>query len=138
MINKVILIGRVGKDPEVRHLDNNLVTARFSLATDETYRNKDGEKTTQTEWHNIVAWRQVAEIAEKYVTKGKLLYIEGRIRSRSWEKDGVKHYSFEIEAETIRFLSSPSDGASKPTEPPQIKQVDETPLPPAPADDLPF
>ena len=141
MVNKVILLGRVGKDPDVRHLDNNLVVARFPLATDEFFRNKNGEKTTRTEWHNIVMWRQLAETAEKYVTKGHLLYIEGRIRNQSWEKDGVKHYSVEIDADTMRFVSTPqkSDASAQATTqdtsaPPPIETTDLDPVP----DDLPF
>jgi single-strand DNA-binding protein len=116
MVNKVILLGRVGKDPDVRHLDNNLVVAKFSLATNENSRTKDGEKITHTEWHNIVMWRQLAELAEKYVSKGALLYIEGRIRSRQWEKDGVKHNVIDIEADTMHFVGS-KDGASSAPQP---------------------
>ena len=144
MVNKVILVGRVGKDPEVRHLDNSLTVVRFPLATDEFFQNKNGERATHTEWHNIVMWRQLAETAEKYVNKGHLLYIEGRIRKRSWEKDGVKHYSVEIEAETMRFISSPrTDGKSdtsvqsstqQDTSLPPIETTDLEPVP----DDLPF
>ena len=115
MVNKVILVGRVGKDPEVRHLDNDLAVARFSLATDEVFRNKNGERTTRTEWHNIVMWRQLAEATEKYVTKGQLIYVEGKIRNQSWEKDGVKHYSVDIEADTFRFISSPRTGDKQDT-----------------------
>ena len=81
-INKVILIGNVGKDPEVKHLDNGMVITNFPLATSETYKNKDNDKVTSTEWHNIVLFRNLAEIAEKYVKKGDPLYIEGRIRTR--------------------------------------------------------
>lgn len=146
MVNKVILLGRVGKDPEVRHLDNNLVVARFPLATDEFYRNKNGERATRTEWHNIVMWRQLAETVEKYVTKGQLLYLEGKIRTQSWEKDGVKHYTVEIDADTMRFISSPrSEGQSTnaPAQPAQatpevsLPPIETTNLESAP-DDLPF
>lgn len=107
MINKVILVGRVGKDPEVRHLDNNMVVARFTLATNESYKNKNGEKITNTEWHNIVVWRALAEIAGKYVRKGTMLYVEGKIRTRSWDdKDGNKRYTTEIDADNFQMLSS--------------------------------
>jgi single-strand DNA-binding protein len=113
MINKVILVGRVGKDPEVRHLDNNMVVARFTLATNETYKNKNGEKITNTEWHNIVVWRTLAEIAGKYVKKGTMLYIEGKIRTRSWDdKDGNKRYSTDIEADNFQMLSSRSEDSA--------------------------
>ncbi|MDR1671956.1 MAG: single-stranded DNA-binding protein [Bacteroidales bacterium] len=139
MVNKVILLGRVGKDPEVRHLDNDLTVARFPLATDEWYRNKEGEKVTQTEWHNIVLWRQLAELAEKWVTKGKLLYIEGKIRTRSWEKDGVKHYSVDIEGDVMRFAGNPSENPSSAVvTPASAPNVETTPLPVATGDDLPF
>ena len=91
MVNKVILIGNVGADPDIKYLDGGVAVARFSLATTESYKNKNGERVDQTEWHNIVLWRNLAEIAEKYVKKGMRLYIEGRIRNRSWEdQNGVK------------------------------------------------
>lgn len=107
MINKVILVGRVGKDPEVRHLDNNSAVARFTLATNETYKNKNGEKVTNTEWHNITVWRSLAEIAGRYVKKGTMLYVEGKIRTRSWDdKDGNKRYTTEIEADNFQMLSA--------------------------------
>ncbi len=105
MINKVILIGRVGKDPEVRHLENNASVARFSLATSETYKNKNGEKITNTEWHNIVVWRGLSDIAERFVKKGMMLYVEGKLRNRTWDdKDGNKRYSIEIEADNFQML----------------------------------
>ena len=104
-VNKVILIGHVGKDPEVRHLESEVVKANFTLATSETYTNKNGEKVENTEWHNIVCWNQLATIAENYIRKGKELYIEGRIRSRSYDaQDGTKKYITEINADTIKFV----------------------------------
>ena len=110
MINKVILLGNVGKDPEVRHLDNNLTVARFSLATSETYKNKNGERVSNTEWHNIVCWRSLAEIAEKYVKKGTTLYVEGKIRTRSWDdKDGNKRYTTEIDADNFQMVGRRPD-----------------------------
>src|SRR3974390_1427544 len=113
MINKVILVGRVGKDPEVRHLDNNATVARFTLATNETYKNKNGEKITNTEWHNIIVWRSLAEIAGRYIKKGTMLYVEGKIRTRSWDdKDGNKRYTTEIEADNFQMLSARSDEMS--------------------------
>ena len=106
MVNKVILIGNVGKDPEVRYIDNDVPVAHFPLATSETYRNRDGEKVTQTEWHNIVLWRGLAKVAENYVKKGHALYIEGKIRSRSYEdKDGNKRYITEIVADNMQMLT---------------------------------
>lgn len=106
MINKVILVGRVGKDPEFRVLDNDRSIARFTLATNETYKNKSGEKVTNTEWHNLVTWRGQAEFANKYIKKGAMIYVEGKIRSRTWDdKDGNKRYTTEIEVENIQLLS---------------------------------
>lgn len=108
-INKVILVGNVGKDPEIRHLDNNVSVANFPLATSETYTNKNGERITNTEWHNVVAWRGLAEVCEKYVQKGKQLYIEGKIRTRSYEQDGTKKYMTEIYADTLQMLGRKDD-----------------------------
>lgn len=109
-VNKVILVGNVGKDPEVRHLDSGIAVANFSLATSESYNAKNGERVTTTEWHNIVLWRGLAEVAEKYVTKGRQLYIEGRIRTRSWDdKDGNKRYTTEIYGDQMQMLGTKSD-----------------------------
>lgn len=106
-VNKVILVGNVGKDPEVRHLDSGVSVANFPLATSETYTAKNGEKVTTTEWHNIVVWRGLADVAEKYVTKGRQLYIEGRIRTRSYDdKDGNKRYITEIYGDVMQLLGS--------------------------------
>jgi single-strand DNA-binding protein len=124
MVNKVILIGNVGKDPEVRYIDNDVPVAHFPLATSETYRSKDGEKVTQTEWHNIVLWRGLAKVAENYVKKGHALYIEGKIRTRSYEdRDGVKKYITEIVADNMQMLTRKGDsgpagvaGADKPAD----------------------
>ena len=106
-VNKVILIGHVGKDPEVRYLDGGVALARFSLATNESYKNKEGQKVEQTEWHNIVLWRGLAEIAEKYVRKGKMLYIEGKIRSRSYGDENNKKYITEIIGDSMTMLGGP-------------------------------
>jgi len=96
-INKVILLGHVGKDPDVHYLEHNVAVAKFPLATSETYKNKNGERISTTEWHNIVLWRNLAETAEKYIRKGTEVYIEGKLRTRSWEdKDGNKKFITEI------------------------------------------
>jgi single-strand DNA-binding protein len=111
-VNKVILIGRLGKDPEVRNLDNGAVVANFSIATSESYKDRTtGEKKEVTEWHNIVLWRALAEIAQKFLRKGDMVYIEGKLRTRSWEKDGVTRYTTEIVADNMNMLS-PKGGAS--------------------------
>lgn len=110
MVNKVILIGNVGGDPDVKYLEGGVAVARFSLATSEVYNNKNGERVTQTEWHNIVLWRNLAQIAEKYVRKGMMLYIEGRIRTRSWDdQNGVKRYTTEIYGDNFQMLSRKQD-----------------------------
>lgn len=108
-INKVILVGHLGKDPEVRHLENNVSVASFPLATSETF-NKDGQRVEQTEWHNIVMWRGLAEIAAKYLHKGKLVYIEGKLRTRNYEdKEGIKRYTTEVVADNFTMLGRKSD-----------------------------
>lgn len=105
MVNKVIILGRVGKNPEVRNLDNGGVVANFSVATSERYKDKTtGEKKETTEWHNIVLWKNLAEIASKYLNKGDQVYIEGKLRTRSWEKDGVTRYTTEIVGDTMTLL----------------------------------
>ena len=109
MVNKVILIGRVGKDPDIRHLDQGVSVASFSLATSETYKNKNGEKVTNTEWHNVVLWRQLAILAENYIRKGSLVYIEGRIRTRSYDdQEGKKRYVTEIVGDSLQLLDRKS------------------------------
>ena len=109
-INKVILVGRLGKDPEVRYTNDGTPVANFSLATSEYFKDKSGERQENTEWHNIVAWRQLAEISEKFLRKGKLVYVEGKLRTRSWDdKDGNKRYSTEIVADNITMLGKLED-----------------------------
>ena len=109
-INKVILIGNLGKDPEVRYLDNGVAVANISLATTENYKNKEGEKVSQTEWHDIVLWRGLAEVAEKYLKKGASVYIEGKIRTSKWvDKDENNRYKTEIMADKMNMLSKSSN-----------------------------
>lgn len=142
-INKVILIGRLGKDPEVRAFEGGTKKAFFTLATSEVYKDKEGKKVELTEWHNIVCWRYLAEIAEKYLTKGKQIYLEGRLRTRSWEDNGIKKYVTEIEASTITMLGSKQEEGEKPS---AVKVVNSPQAEPSPvntepdfvADDLPF
>lgn len=123
-LNKVMLIGNVGKDPEVRHLEGGSVVARFSLATTERYKDKNGEFQEQTEWHNIVCWRLLAERAEKYVKKGSQLFVEGRLRSRSWEdKTGQARYTVEIVADSIQILGRRQDDAATPQNQPNIQEI---------------
>jgi single-strand DNA-binding protein len=111
--NRVILVGNVGKDPEIRRFENN-IKASFSLATSETYTPKGGDKVTQTEWHNIVAWRRLAELAENYIRKGSQLLVEGKLRYRSYDdRDGNKKYIVEVEADVIQLLGRKPDGQSQ-------------------------
>jgi len=104
MVNKVILVGNVGKDPEVQYISDDVAVAKFTLATSESYKNKMGERVTNTEWHNIVAWRGLAKVIEQYVKKGAQLYIEGKITNRSYEKDGTTKYFTEIVANEMKIL----------------------------------
>lgn len=111
-VNKVILIGRLGKDPEVRKINNNATVCNFPLATREVFKNNDGTYNEQTEWHNIVMWRGVAERAERILKKGSTIYVEGKLKTRSWEdKDGNKRYTTEIVVENFQLLDKRNDGA---------------------------
>jgi single-strand DNA-binding protein len=110
-INRVILVGNLGKDPEIRHLEGGVAVARFPIATSETYKDKTGNKVERTEWHNIVAWRGLAEVAEKYLKKGQSVYVEGKIRSNNYQdKEGIQRYSIEIVADNMTMLGGRSDG----------------------------
>jgi single-strand DNA-binding protein len=144
-VNKVILIGNLGKDPEIRHLENGATVANFSIATSENYKDrKTGEKVSQTEWHNIVAWRGLAEIAEKFIKKGDKIYIEGKLKTRTWQdKEGNNRYSTEVITDNLTMLGS--SGEAKPNSEP-IKSEESEPKPVAEKefspteenDDLPF
>lgn len=145
-VNKAILVGNVGKDPEIRHLEGGISVARFTLATSETYKNKTGEMVTNTEWHNIVAWRQLADVAEKFIKKGKQIYVEGKITNRQYDdKDGNKRYFTEIVADNIRLLGrkEDNDGSREngtqryAAESPSHSPAEEA-IQPAESDDLPF
>ncbi len=104
-VNKVILVGNLGKDPEIRHLENGTAVANFTIATSESYKDKSGARVDQTEWHNIVVWRKLAEIAESYLKKGSQVYLEGKLRTRSWEdQQGNKRYTTEVVADTFTML----------------------------------
>ncbi len=138
-VNKVILVGNVGKDPEVRYLEKEVAVANFTLATTERgYTLQNGTQVPdRTEWHNIVAWRGLATLAEKYIKKGAQIYVEGKIQSRSYEKDGIKRYFTEIYAEEIQFLGKKPESNEAPAnlvaEPSADMQA-----PPPTVDDLPF
>jgi single-strand DNA-binding protein len=112
-VNKVILVGRLGRDPETRYTGGGQAVANFSVATDETYKDRNGERQKRTEWHKIVVWGKQAEIAQQYLKKGSLIFIEGRIQSREWQdKEGQKRTSFEIVANNFRMLGGRAEGAA--------------------------
>ena len=137
-VNKVILIGNLGKDPEVRYLDSGVAVANFSLATTESYKNKEGERVSQTEWHNVVLWRGLAEVAEKWLKKGSSVYIEGKIRNRKWEdKDGKTRYNTEILADNMTMLGKKNAGASETSESTTTTTEESIPQEEK-GDDLPF
>lgn len=143
-VNKVILIGNLGNDPETRTIEGGAKVANFSIATTERYKDKNGNPVDKTEWHNIVMWRGLADVAEKYLKKGSQVFIEGKLRTRSWDdQSGNKRYTTEILAENMTLLGKPegnSGGQNRPTPPSQqSNQVNE----PSPSlddidDDLPF
>lgn len=115
-VNKVILVGHLGKDPEVKQLENGTKVATFPLATSESYT-KDGNRVENTEWHNITMWNGAAEIAGKYLTKGKLVYLEGKLRTRSYEVEGVKRYSTEIIVDNFTMLGKKSEETQQQQQP---------------------
>lgn len=131
-VNKVILVGNLGKDPEVRHLEGGAAVANFTMATTEVYKDKTGTRQEQTEWHNIVVWRGLAEVAEKYLKKGMTIYIEGKLRTRSWDdKEGHKRYTTEVVGDTFTILSKKENHSSGNNEESGISG-------PKTGDDLPF
>ncbi len=112
-INKAILVGNLGKDPEVRYLDENTPVANFSVATSDSYKDRNGNRVDTTEWHNVVLWRGLAKVAEQYLKKGSKIYVEGKLRTRSWDdKDGNKRYTTEIVGDQLVMLDGRSDGGS--------------------------
>lgn len=116
-VNRVILVGRLGKDPEVRNLESGAVVANFSLATSESYKDKTtGERKEITEWHNVVLWRGLAEVAAKYLHKGDMVYIEGKLRTRSWEKEGVTRYTTEVVGDNMTMISTQRNSGGAPSE----------------------
>ncbi|NQV51785.1 MAG: single-stranded DNA-binding protein [Flavobacteriales bacterium] len=149
-VNKVILIGNLGTDPEVKTLTSGTKVARLRIATSESYTNKEGERVTNTEWHSVNLWRGLAEVAEKYLKTGNTIYVEGKLRTRSYDdKDGVTRYVTEIEGDNMTMLggrndgggSAPSQGSSPAASQPAPKQQATKPTESAPDaddDDLPF
>ena len=139
-VNKVILLGNLGMDPEIMTLESGTKMARFSLATNEFYRNREGEMVSRTEWHRVVLWRNRAELAEKYLNKGKQVYIEGRLRTRQWQdKDGNQRYTTEVVGDVMNFLGG-QGGPEPQTDQKQSSPPADSSAPEAPSeeDDLPF
>src|SRR6187200_2320411 len=115
-VNRVMLIGNLGKDPDMQFLEGNIGVAKFSLATTETYKDRSGKLISQTEWHTVVLWRGLAELAQKYLHRGSLVYIEGRLKTRSWEdKEGNKKFATEIVGDNLIMLDKRNEGVGAPT-----------------------
>ena len=139
-INKVILVGRLGSDPEVRYTPDGTAVANFSIATSDEWTDKaTNEKKERTEWHRIVAWRRLGEICGEYLSKGKQVYVEGKLQTRSWEKDGVTRYTTEIVASDVQFLGSrDSADTYRPPGSAETPESSKPSLPDKQDDDIPF
>ncbi|MEQ8414785.1 MAG: single-stranded DNA-binding protein [Imperialibacter sp.] len=140
-VNKVILLGNLGKDPEIRHLESGRAVTNFTLATSEVYKNKEGNKVTNTEWHNVVLWTPLAEVAEKYLKKGNQVYIEGKITTRSYDdKDGNKRYITEVVGREMTLVGGRPDGGGGSSEQQNSGSAQPAPVAAEPTDldDLPF
>ena len=138
-VNKVIIVGNLGQDPEIRYMPDGTAVANFSVATSDEWKDKQtGEKKERTEWHRIVVWRALAEVCGKYLTKGRQVYVEGKLQTRSWEKDGVTRYTTEIIASTVQFLGG-RDGAGQGSRNQMADQgYPEPPMANTQDDDIPF
>lgn len=148
-VNKVILVGNLGKDPEVKTFDNGRKYAKFPLATSETYTDRNGQRQEKTEWHNVVFWGNIAEVIEKYVRKGSQIYVEGKLATRSYEQDGIKKYITEIEGLSMTMLGKANGGSNSGSQEnnsnigreystPSTENVNSNLMADATADDLPF
>jgi len=142
-VNKVILLGRLGRDPDLRYTPSGVAVATLSLATDLVWKDQDGNQKQQTEWHRVVAWRKLAEVAGNYLKKGSLVYIEGRLQTRSWnDKNNITRYSTEIIADGLTMVGPKMERAEVPMEPPlpvdEVAPVEPEPVPEPSEDDLPF
>ncbi len=141
-VNRVMLIGNLGKDPDVQVLEGNIAVAKFPLATTETFKDRTGKLVSQTEWHTVVLWRGLAELAQKYLHKGSLVYIEGRLKTRSWEdKEGLKKYATEVVGDNLIMLDKRTEGTGRADGPeslPGYHGDDDLPPIGEPSADLPF
>ncbi len=139
MINKAIVVGRLGGDPEVRYTQGGTAVANFTVATTEKWKDKSsGEMQEQTEWHRIVAWQRLGEICGEYLSKGSQVYIEGKLQTRSWEKDGVKRYTTEIIAKEMKMLGAKGDAKPRMDGPPAQAEQPAGPSDDGIPDDIPF
>ncbi|MFH1994050.1 MAG: single-stranded DNA-binding protein [Pseudomonadota bacterium] len=140
MINKVILVGNLGRDPEVSYTASGVAVAKFSIATSERWTDKEsGERKERTEWHRVVAWRRLGEICGEYLSKGRQVYVEGKLQTRSWEKDGVTRYTTEIVASDVQFLGTKDTAAAvSPSVEAQAPEMPGPSFPEGPDDDIPF
>src|SRR5260221_9249081 len=140
-VNRVMVIGNLGKDPDVQHLEGNIAVAKFPLATTETYKDRSGKLISQTEWHTVVLWRGLAELAQKYLHKGSLIYVEGRLRTRSWEdKEGNRKFATEVVGDNLIMLDKRNDGGSHGGHEGGLEGLSGADTPPVgePSGDLPF
>jgi single-strand DNA-binding protein len=147
-VNRVMLIGNLGKDPDVQYLEGNIAVAKFPLATTETYKDRTGKLVSQTEWHTVVLWRGLAELAQKYLHKGSLIYIEGRLRTRNWDdKEGNRKFATEVVGDNLIMLDKRADGSGwhgqgssggHEGQGPDLHDTDEIPPLGEPSGDLPF
>lgn len=143
-VNKAILIGYLGADPEVKYLDANRVVCNFSVATDDSYYDKDGNRISQTDWHRIEMWDGLAKVAEKYLKKGGLVYIEGKIKTRHWtDKEGIERYTTKIQASVLKMLGNQDTKVNKKSEHSLIVEkpddkIEQQPIIKSDMDDLPF
>jgi single-strand DNA-binding protein len=136
-LNKVMLIGHLGGDPELKYTPGGQAVANFSVATNEVYKDKEGNQQERTDWHRIVVWSKLAEIAAEYLKKGRLVYLEGRLQTRSWnDKDGIKRYTTEIVAQNFQMLDRKTEGGGAPDIPPPSDEL--APPPQQDREDLPF
>ena len=136
-VNKVILIGNLGSDPEVKYTPSGAAVANFNIATNESWTGKDGKKEERTEWHRIVVWNKLAELCGEYLSKGRTVYIEGRLQTREWnDKDGNKRYTTEVVAQTLQFLGSAGERSSRPSAPGASSGMESSPI--EIEDDIPF
>lgn len=142
-LNRVMIIGNLGQDPELRNTQGGAAVATLSVATTDSYTGQDGQKQDKTEWHRVVVWNKLAENCAKYLSKGRPVFVEGKLQTRSWEKDGQKHYATEIVAQNVQFLGSPGQqqpaGAQQgqQNQPPPAQSASNSSMPPS-TDDIPF